>query len=123
MTAESYLDPNHVTPQRCKEAALTCLRNHAEFGRSRLEKRWSSDDRWHAAMLLDEAQVWATLATVPEPLEELTSTVELAAGDRIPELPNLVCPHRFVARLSSNVAHPGERPRLRYSFTDCESCP
>lgn len=113
--------------QACKRRAVELLHQRSEFERSRLEKRMSSDDRYYSLGLLDEAQVWATLATVPEPLEGLIAiapTSQLVFGDNLPPLPVLTCPHGYQARVDTIEAE-GRPVQLRYSWNDCPnpSCP
>lgn len=116
-------------PQKCKLRALNRLHQLNELKRECLEKRWSSNHRWEAAQLLDEAQVWATLATVPEPLETLTATAELVSAPTLGAVfPKLVCPHGYHARLvplsTEEIDEVNFPTTLHYTFSpDCETCP
>lgn len=107
-----------MTPQECKQYAMQLV-----------SKAWTLPEhtvREDRANMLAEAQIWATLATVPEPPEEEITDLDPVVGQLLlqqPELPNLICPHGYAARLSRNTAALGERPMLKYSWTDCEICP
>lgn len=120
-------DPKNIpSASQCKKRAVRLLCERSEFERSRLEKRMSSDDRYYSLGMLDEAQIWATLATVPEPVEY--STAELISAPALgAQFPTLVCPHGMVARLipmgSEKVDGVDFPTSLRYSWTDCEICP
>jgi hypothetical protein len=95
------------------------------------QRRLSTDDRWNIAALLDEAQVWATLATVPEPLEELEHVamldlVGLSQKQLITEtfrnLPRVMCPHGYAAR-ASLIREPDQEPRIVHTWHGDGGCP
>ena len=117
--------PEMPSAQECKAKAVQLLHQRAGFERSRREKRMSSEDRYYSLGMLDEAQVWATLATVPEPLEALEVHGQLiessTAGPIIP-IPKLMCPHGMQARIVTSVDDPDS---ARYTWQpDCpQGCP
>lgn len=124
-------DPEQLTPEACKRRAVDLMTDAARL----VSERGNLDghSRPQHDSIVAKAQVWATLATVPEPLDEIHGQLIEAErdaqfiilGDRVPDLPNLICPHGFAARLSANQAPAGERPRLVYTWAaDCPSgCP
>lgn len=93
--------------QECKRRAVRAM---TEASNSTISAEQMRD--WYA-----EAQVWATLATVPEPLEELIGTATAP-------LPALVCPHGYQARIDTIEAE-GRPVQHRYTWSDCKnpSCP
>lgn len=120
----SGLDPRPIPgAQECKTKAVELLYRRAEFERSRLEKRMSQDDRYYSLGMLEEAQVWATLATVFEPLEEVHGQlIESSTHGPIIPIPKLICPHGLQARIVIDGADPDV---ARYTWQpDCvDRCP
>lgn len=116
----SNLPSHEMTAQECKQYAMQLT-----------ARAWTipQDDFEQRANLLAEAQVWATLATVPEPLEE-EEEEEVVDLDPVvsqlllqqPELPNLICPHGYQAQIDTIEAE-GRPVQLRYRWSDCETCP
>jgi hypothetical protein len=99
-------EPAMMSSQECKRQALLLM--------SQLEGRQM--DAREAQISLIGAQVWATLATVPEPLEEVHGQL-LESTE--PPLPELTCPHGHTAELITD----REVSHIRYTFTGCEVCP
>lgn len=105
--------------QECKLRALRAMENLGSVGR----------DANALSLLLQTAQVWATLATVPEPLEPVYATLEstieqpqvsLTFAD-LPRLPVVRCPHGVTVAIIPHDADGQEH--LRYTFALCEDCP
>lgn len=125
MTVENPM-PNS---QKCKFRSLNRLATLAKLKEEIAAKRAaSSEQRWRLALLLDEAQVWATLATVPEPLEELAATELISAPTIGATFPTLICPHGYHAKLvpasEEEVDGVNFPTNLRYTFSpDCGTCP
>lgn len=102
--------------QECKRRAIRALARSEEL---------DQDNVLGLQLLFQVAQVWATLATAPEPVEY--STAELISAPALgAQFPTLVCPHGMVARLiplgSEKVDGVDFPTSLRYSWTDCEIC-
>jgi len=74
---------NTMTPQECKQYAMQLV-----------SRAWTlpheAEDR---ASLLAEAQVWATLATVPNELTANIDEMEQRATALVTMFPKLECPH------------------------------
>lgn len=108
------LDPEQLTAEACKRRAAEKMADvHAItlHGDTAVEMR---------RQFLAEAQVWATLATVPEPLEELTATAELIAAPTLgARFPLLKCPHGFALGIE-----PQEDGSLQYqeAAAGCARC-
>lgn len=112
MTRRYVLDPTQLTAEACKRRAVAKM---ADAANSTLTRELARD-------IVAEAQVWATLATVPEPLEEIHGQLlESTAGPVIP-IPKLMCPHGMEAKVISNVDDPDS---ARYTWSrDCtQGCP
>lgn len=97
--------PDKPNAQECKARAIRAMERLQEVGR----------DANALSLVLQTAQVWATLALVPEPLEEVHGQVL----DSTPSFPVLACPHGMQARIDTT----GEN--LRYTWQpDCaQGCP
>jgi hypothetical protein len=102
------------SPQECKAKAIILIRDSSNL-----------HDLTEQSVMVQAAQVWATLATVPEPLEELTAVAPTwVGGPTIEQPPVLVCPHGYQARIDTIEAE-GRPVQLRYTWHDCPSpsCP
>lgn len=79
---------------------------------------------------LAEAQVWATLATVPEPLDEIHGQIldsaEPSRAQLISEafhaLPLVTCPHGYAAR-ASLIREPDKEPEIYFTWRVDGGCP
>jgi len=79
--------------QGCKERAIGTLRQFEKIDRD-------AEGAVYALQLLGQvAQVWATLATVPEPLEEVHGQLIGPPSSLSARFPTLVCPHGMQAQL------------------------
>lgn len=110
-------EPAMMSSQECKRQALLLM--------SQLQGRQM--DAREAQISLAGAQVWATLATVPEPLETLTATAELVSAPTLgAQFPTLTCPHGTRAHLlpqsSEEVDEVSFPTNLKYVFVDCVQC-
>jgi len=103
--------------QECKAEAVRLMR---ELDGRRLDAR-------AAQISLLGAQVWATLATVPEPLEPIEHTAVLDSLQpqfTVPAFPVLICPHGYQAKIEVDEgAGDGQVNSLTYRWSDCEICP
>lgn len=126
------MDPEQLTSQACKDRAARKMADVAAINLYGDTPEYSVEMR---RQYLAEAQVWATLATVPEPLEVQYATAELISAPEPQKIvltngsvdipfPVLTCPHGYQARIDTIEAE-GRPVQLRYSWADCPnpSCP
>lgn len=107
------LDTSKITPQECRDRAAGLLA-HAEEYEVTGERE---------AVTVAKAQVWATLATVPEPLEEVHGQlIESPAHGPVIPIPVLICPHGMQAKIITIIDNPDA---ARYTWKpDCtQGCP
>lgn len=118
------MDPEQLTSAACKRRAAE-LMAHAE---APYDKRAGIPGAESSSFLVAKAQVWATLATVPEPPEPVYATLDstlerpqiaLTFND-LPRLPVVRCPHGVTAAIIPDDA--GGQESLRYTFALCEEC-
>jgi len=117
------------TSEECVRASLELLREAQALERG--PGGLGSSARAQAAVVLAKAQVWATLATAPQPLEAIASAafdsfqIGNTAGPSVvlPEMPLLICPHGYAAKQELEEGDGTTSSKLKYSWTDCEICP
>jgi hypothetical protein len=105
--------PDKPNAQECKARAIRAMERLQEVGR----------DANALSLVLQTAQVWATLATVPEPLEIVSGEL-MVDKTPVPEFPVLTCPHGYQAMIITIEAE-GQPVQLRYTWNTCPSasCP
>jgi hypothetical protein len=115
------------TSEECIRASLELLREAQALERG--PSNLGSSARAQSAVLVAKAQVWATLATAPQPLEPVQyATLESGPptwlNAKLPEMPVLICPHGYAAKLELQEGEgEGQLGGLKYTWVDCETCP
>lgn len=106
--------------QECKARAIRAMERLQGVGR----------DVNALSLLLQTAQVWATLATVPEPLEEVHGQIidspepsrEQLITAAFHALPLIQCPHGYAAR-ASLLREPDKEPEIYLTWRVDGGCP